>query len=210
MSFSTYDGLKDALVTFSKRKDAGPFLDDFIDLAEAEMFANPVENLMLDEMDTRATASASTSERFLAKPDFFLSMRRLKLNLPDGDLRLIYVVPNKLDIVATAGQPTHFTVTSQIGFDRVPDDTYTVEMQYFRKPTPLSDANTSNTVLADFPGIYLNGSLWSLWKFFKEEELSQFYYGEFIKGIQGANSQDSEGRYGPEPQISLENADLFP
>lgn len=211
MSFSSYSGLKDALVGFSKRKDATTArLDDFIDLAEAEMFANPVENLALEGMDTRATAPTSTSERFVALPDGFLSMRRLKLNLSNGDRRLVYVAPNKLDVIPTAGNPVQFTVTSQIGFDRVPSSVVTVEMQYFKKPDPLSDSNTSNIVLSEFPGIYLNGALWALWKFFREEELSQFYYGEFINCIQGANAQESEGRYGPNPEISLENACLYP
>ena len=96
MALGTYAQLKDSIVTWSKRKDATVgILDDFILIAEEEMFGNPDSPLRLNAMDTRATASASTSERFLALPDRFISMRRLKLNLAQGDTDVKFMSPEE-------------------------------------------------------------------------------------------------------------------
>jgi hypothetical protein len=77
-------------------------------------------------------------------------------------------------------------------------------MQYWAKPTPLSDANTTNTVLTNFPTIYLYGALWSLWQYYSEEEKAEYYYNKMINAVRGANKQDKGGRYGPAPFIRME------
>lgn len=211
MALDTFDNLKASVKSWSKRKDVtGALVSDFVVLAEEMMFSNRMEPLSLSDMDTRSIATTSTSERFIALPEFFLSMRRLKLNLSQGDRKLTFVTPNNLSTVPTAGMPSAFTVTSQIGFDRVPDQEYTVEMQYFRRPTPLSTSNQTNIILTNFPSIYLNGCLSALWKFFKEEELASYYEVLFMSAIEGANLRDSQGRYGPNPASLLDEAALYP
>lgn len=204
MALGTYAQLKDSLLTWSKRKDAGPVLDDFILIAEEEMYGNPTSPLRLNSMDTRATASASTSERFLALPDGFMAMRRLKLNLSQGDCDVRFMSPEQLDLQGVSGIPRFFSVTSQVEFDRTPDSAYTVEMQYWARPTALSDSNTTNTVLTNFPTIYLYGCLWALWQYFSEEEKSEFYYAKFMTAVKGANKINKDGRYGSAPYIRME------
>jgi len=205
MALDSYANLKASIRTWSKRTDAkDALIDDFIDLAEEEMYGNPMSPLLLNAMDTRSTAATSTSERFLALPDGFIEMRRLKLNLSLGDCDVKFMAPDQLRLNGVSGIPRFFSVTSQLEFDRVPDSAYTVEMQFWSKPTALSDSNTTNTVLTNFPSIYLYGSLWALWMYFKEEELSEFYYGKFIGALKGANKQDKGGRYGAAPFSRME------
>ena len=206
MAFGNYTDLKASVLTWSKRPDALALLDDFILIAEEEMYANPDNPLRLNAMDTRSTASVSTSDRFLGLPTGFLGMRRLNLNLAQGDCDVKYMAPDQLNLQGTSGIPRFFTVTSQLGFDRTPDSAYAIEMQYWAKPTGLSSSNATNTVITNFPTIYLYGCLWALWQFFKEEELSEFYYNKFMNGVRGANKQDKDGRYGSAPFIRMEGS----
>lgn len=212
MAINSYAGLKDAVRRWSKRKDAtDAFIDDFISLAEEEIYSNPVSPLRIKEMDTRATATVSITERFLALPERFLEMRRFKINAQtsttpgfanDNDIR--FRAPDQLLLNSISGAPSFFSVTSQIGFERIPDQLYVVEMQYFSKELPLSDTNTSNAVLTNYPSIYLNGALWALWQYYSEEEKAEYYHTKMVDGISGANRAEKRSRYGNAPQIHKE------
>ncbi len=100
------------------------------------MFQNPVEVLNVRSGELRATAS--TSGRYLALPDSFLRMRRLRLELSGASTEIRYMAPEQMNFTEGTGKPAFFTVTSQIEFDRTPDVIYTVEMQYVGEFTALS------------------------------------------------------------------------
>lgn len=206
MSIDSYDNLKAAIVDWSHRNnDMTPDrLDQFIDLAEEAMFSSPLMPLELRQMETRWTATADTSSRFLALPDGFLEMRRLKVNLSGGDCDIQYLTPEQLPIAGTSGIPKFFTVTNQIEFDRTPDSDYTIEMQYYAKPTALSDSNTTNVVLTNHPQIYLHGALSNLYQWTMQNDLAQYHEHKFQTAIRGANKQYKRGRYGPAPKMRIE------
>lgn len=207
MALDTYANLKVAIRDWSHRNDMGDDrIDDFIDMAEAEMYGNLDQPIRLRSMEARATATVSTSSRFLALPDLFLQMRRLKLNLAQEDTDVKYMAPEQMPLRGTSGIPRFFSVTTQLEFDRTPDSTYTIEMQYIKKLTPLSDSNTTNAILTDSPTVYLFGALWALHKFTSQPEVSADYYIQFINSIGGANIQDKKGKYGPAPRIRLEGS----
>ena len=206
MALDTYTNLKAAIEAWSKRSDSKPQIDDFIDMAESEMYSNSTQPLRLRTMESRQTAAANTDSRFLQLPDLFLQMRRLKANLSGGDCDITYMAPEQMPLNGDSGIPRFFSVTTQIEFDRVPDSAYTIEMQLYKKLTPLSTSSETNAILTDHPTIYLYGALWALWQFFKEEQLSEFYYGKFINSIRGANKSDKRGRFGAAPKMRIEGA----
>lgn len=198
MPLNNYDNLKSAIVTWSKRDDVSNYVDDFIDLAEAEIY----KTLRIRDMQARATAS--TSGRYLALPDDFIEMRRLRLISGSRSYELQSVVPESLQIESSSGIPAHFTVTTQLEFDRTPDSTYTVEMQYWKKLTALDDTNTTNNLLTRFPDVYLWGSLWALFDWAMEPDLSNYYYQKFQGAIKQANDMDLKGRIGPTPAMRID------
>ena len=205
MSLDSYDNLKAAVVRMSGRNDiALNVFDEALAIADKEIYANPVAPLRIREMETRATASADTSSRFLALPDGFLMMRRLKVNTALGDCDIQFRTPEQLPTQGLSGIPRFFTVTSQIEFDRTPDSAYTIEMQYFKRFDVISGTNTTNTILANFPAIYMYGCLSYVYKFAAEEEKANYYNDLFINAIAGANKQDRRGRYGPSPVQRIE------
>lgn len=207
MALDNYTNLKAAIRTQSTRSEmSDDHIDDFIQMTEAEMYSNPAAPIRFRSMESRQTASTSSSVRFLALPTGFLEMRRLKLNLSGGDCDVKYMAPDQMDLQGTSGIPRFYSVTSQLEFDRVPDSVYTIEMQLYIKLTALSSSNASNAILADHPNVYLFGSLWALWLQAQEEEKAEFYYSKFIAAIQGANTGDKKGKYGSAPRIRLEGS----
>jgi len=66
----------------------------------------------------------------------------------------------------STGRPNFFTIVgNEIQLDRVPDSEYTLEIQYYRKATPLSDSNQTNDILTNHPSIYLFGALVALFSY---------------------------------------------
>lgn len=195
MSLSTYLGLKDAIESWSHRNDVASRLDDFIDLAEAEM----LKWVRIRDMETRATAV--TSGRYLALPTDFLEMRRIRMVSGAQYFEVLSSTPEGMYITQDSGMPKLFTVTSQVEFDRTPDSAYTAEMQYYAKPAALSATNTTNSILTKYPSIYLFGSLWALYQWALQEDKAEYYYGKFLAAVQSANREDKKGRHGPAPAM---------
>lgn len=206
MALNSYENLKTALLEWSKRKDALSMTDDFIALAESEMYANEVEPLQIRELEARAISSLETDSRFIALPTNYTAMRRIKLNLSGGDVDLRYVTPEQMRICSAAGMPRHFTVADKIEFDRTPDDTYTAEVQYYRSLSNLTSFNNTNEVLTKYPQIYLHGGLWALYTWALQEDKAEYHYQKFIAAIKGANKLSNKGRYGSAPYMRIEGA----
>lgn len=204
MALNNYSNLKAAIIEWSNRDDVSALIDDFILIAEQDMFAHPQFPLQLRQMETRATASASTSSRFLELPDRFINMRRLKINAAGGDCDVTFMAPEQMPLSGTSGQPRFFSVTSQLEFDRVPDSEYTIEMQYFAHPLPLDSTNSTNDVLTNHPTIYLYGALMALSGWAGDFEKEASYKNKFDAAIRGANKEFKQGRYGPAPKIRIE------
>ncbi len=195
MSLTTYLGLKDSIESWSHRNDVANRLDDFIDLAESEMY----RHLRIRDMETRTTAT--TSGRYLALPTGFLEMRRVRLISGAQYFELLYSTPEGMYISQDSGIPGIYTITSQLEFDRSPDSAYTIEWQYYASLSALSAGSPTNAILTRFPNIYLFGSLWALYLWALQEDKAEYYYGKFMQAIQTANREDSKGRHGPAPAM---------
>lgn len=203
MSLDTFDNLKLEIIDWSHRKDIDQKVDTFIDLAEVEMFQNPVKVLSTREGETRSTASADTTTRYLALPDGFREMRRLRIDIDTGFSDLKYRTPEQLRSIDGPQRPSFFTITSQIEFDTVPDEAYTVEMQYFADFTPLSSSNPTNHILTNSPNVYLFGALKEAFSWSGDTENQVKYELKFINAIRGANKKFIAGKYGPSPVMKL-------
>jgi hypothetical protein len=192
MAITTYATLKSSIISWAKRGDIATLVDDFIDLAEADIW----ERLRVREMDSRATATASTSERYLALPDSYLEMRKLRLYSGDNLYELDFVVPETLSPQSSSGIPTSYTITSQLEFNKVPSSAYTVEMQYYKSLTALSSSNTSNAVLTRYPMLYMYGALFHFANWSLNDVMASKYATLFAGAIDAANKAEKKGRYG--------------
>lgn len=204
MSLDTYANLKDEIIDWSHRDDLDLKIDTFIDLAETEMYANDFEILQIRDGETRVAFSTNTTDRYVALPTGYIDMREIHIQIENGDaVPLVYNAPVNLNILSSVGLPHFFTISDQIELDRVSDQVYNGEILYNQEFTPLSDANTSNAVLTNFPNIYLFGALWALKKYTEQPQSAADYYQQFISAIQGANEKTDSGQYGPAPQMKV-------
>lgn len=201
MSLDTFDNLKLEIVDFSHRSDIDLKVDTFIELAEQEMFANPDEILRVRGQETRL--ETVTAGQFLSLPSDFQSMRSVKLVTGNGDTELCFRAPAQIKLQPGTGQPSFFTVTDRIEFERVPDDNYDIVLQYFAIPAPLTTANQTNEILDNFPGIYLYGALKQVFLWAVDDAEGAKYHALFIAAIRGANKKDKQGRYGPAPAMTV-------
>ncbi len=205
MSLDTYQNLKTEILEWSHRDDMDLLVDTFIDLAESEMLANTVEALQLRGQETLTAFATNTTDRFTPLPAGYQSSRKLRIQIVNGgSTELHYRTPSQLIILSTAGFPVFFTITDQIEFERVSDQVYTGEIQYYQDFTVLSDANPINTVLTNHPTIYLFGALWAMNVHNEKPQDADLYYARFINAIKGANKKDKLGRYGPAPVMRIE------
>lgn len=202
MTINNYANLKQAIENWSHRTDISNVIDNFIELAENEID----KRLMLRNNELRATATMSTTDRFLALPDRFLKMRRLTLINGSNNYEIAFKAPEQMTIQDTAGRPKYFTVTSQLEFDRTADSAYTLEMQYFSRLVPLTSSNTSNDTLTDYPDLYLWGCLTQLALWEKDVEMALNYQGKFDQAMNEANKQEKKGRYGTAPRMMKEGS----
>jgi len=205
MSLSDYSGLKLEIIKFLHRDDFDLDIDIFIDMAESEMFANDIAQLELRGMETLVAFATSTTDRFVALPTGFQSMRKVRIQIINGEsTELRFRTPGQLNILSSVGMPIFFTVTDQIEMDRVSDQVYAGEFQYIQDFTALSSSNTTNTVLTNHPNVYLFGSLWAGKLLAEEPQDAADYYNRFINAIRGANNKSQIGRFGPAPVMRIE------
>lgn len=206
MALDTFANLKVSIRDWSHRNDLpDSLIEDFILMAEAEMYDNEEEPLAIRNEETRAQASTSITSRYLALPDDFIEMRSFYIIPSSGNnIDIKFRAPENLRTYDTTGVPTRFTITSQIELSRASDQVYTVEMNYLKVITALSDSNTTNAILTNHPSIYMWGSRWALSIWTKQLEASVLFRSMFISAIRGANNQDQKGRYGPAPIMRIE------
>lgn len=203
MALTNYDELQKEIIDWSHRGDLGVKIPDFITLAENIMYSNDQEVLTVRSMEVISTAL--TAGQYLSLPDDFESARSVRLVTGDNGGELKFQAPEQMRKQVSTGRPNFFTIAgNEIQFDRTPDSEYTIEIQYYRKATPLSDENLTNDILTNHPSIYLYGSLAQVFAYAQDDQQVVKYTQLFISAIKGANKADKKGRYGPAPTLSLD------
>lgn len=206
MAITTFTELSDIVRTYAKR---GTSLDllipDFVRLAEQEMYNNDTEALEVKYQEQTATASLSTTVDRLATPDGFESARESKLVITDKPGEIWYRTPERMTRNGEAGQPSYFTVIGpNFEFDRIADTAYTIEVSYYARIAALTSAAPTNTILTNYPDIYMFGTLAQAMLFTEDARNEQFYRGKFNAAIMGANRSSKKGRFGPAPVMMVD------
>ena len=205
MALANYDDLTQSVIKWSHREDVLDLIPDFITLAEFEMFNNAESQLVIRETETISTAA--TDGRYLALPPNFEKARSVKLETGNGFCDVEFQTPDRLLRKISTGQPRFFSVVGvELEFDRVPDSAYTIQIQYYKKPDPITKTNQTNSVITGYPNIYLYGVLHQLFLWSEDLDEAIKYSGKFQDAIKGANKADKKARFGPAPTMSIRGA----
>lgn len=191
MSLDTYANLKLEIADWLDRDDLTSNIDTFIDLAESHHKLR----LRVREMIKRATATLDTTTRYLALPTGYRHMRILRL-MTTPVTRVQFVNEDEMtrQINTSSGKPRWYTIHEEIEFDRVPDSAYSAEMIYYADVTALSDANTTNDILTNYPGLYLYGSLIAAEPFLGNDPRIPTWKGLYEEFLGAANDADLKSR----------------
>lgn len=157
MAITTYSTLLTAISTWLDDNQYTANAADFVTLGENWI----KRELRLNEMEARATASLSTSTRFLALPTGFTGFRRFQLNTsPISNMG--FVSQDQMELYRTegSGQPKFYTITAgQIELSCTPDSAYTGEMNYYRLTDLAVTTAETNELMPEFADIYLAAAM---------------------------------------------------
>ncbi len=192
MALDTFSNLKTSIANWIHRDDLTSIIPDLITLCEAKI--NRV--LRVAQIEVRATATLDSQYEGL--PTDFLEMRSVQTTGTTGR-ELEYVTPqvfNDQYKTTDSGHPVIYTIIgTEIAFGPPPQDSYTMEMVYYKGFTALSDSNTSNWVLTNHPDVYLYGSLLAAEAHIKNDPRIAMWKQHYDEAILGVIEADSRARY---------------
>ena len=157
MSITTYAELVSALDGvggYLHRGDLTDKIPDFIRVAESRI--NRKLRVLLQELDSPLTATIGS--RLMSVPTLFGTPVALWLETYEPRDELIYRAPNDLPVTDTNGGSDFYTVDGDnIATENPADIAYSYTLRYWTK---FDIASTStNTVLTNYPDIYIYGTL---------------------------------------------------
>ena len=198
MPYTNYSDLKTSVANYLGRSDLTSVIPDFIRFAELRM----ARDLRTREMLKSATAPTVSGDGKVALPTDFLEIRDLHVQ---GSPRfpVSYMSPSAFTRDAPAdesGKPINYTIlASEFVLAPKPDTAYTLEILYYAKPTVLSDANTSNVFLANYPDALLYASLLEAEPYLINDARSQTWASLYDRAINNISTANEAGEYSGVP-----------
>lgn len=190
MAITTWAELKTAI---DARMHAGGDLDtyipEFIALAEAKIQTD----CKLLEAETTATVTMTAGVGAL--PAGFVAARSVYwVGSPNREIG--YVTPDKYDSLraSNTGDGFYYTIRGS-SILTTPMGDGSIVITYTARFTALSDSNTANTVLTNFPDAYLYGSLMHACIHTADDPAVQKYGTLFNAAIARINQNDEDRRY---------------
>ena len=193
MALSTYSELKASIADWLNRDDLTSVIPDLITLCEADLN----RRLRVREMIARSTGATST--QFTVLPSDFLEARNVQINTSPPAV-LDYRSPEALDryratIGDNADTPIYYTLIGDtIEVAPTPSSEVTIEIVYYKKLTPLSDANP-NFILQTHPDVYLYGSLLHSAPYLHGDERIGTCAGIYDAKVERMNDADSSSQH---------------
>jgi|TARA_B100001939_G_scaffold287613_1_gene258221 hypothetical protein len=194
MALDTYSNLKTTIANYLNRSDLTAYLGDFITLTEARLN----RELRVREMvntDTSTTTVAGTQSYSL--PTGYLEATTVIFQSdPYCTLRFISNSDfyNKYNASQSRGKPTYFTIVgSNILLGVAPNSATTLQINYYKSLTALSDSNASNDILTNYPELYLYGALAESAPFIMQDERINTWGNLYKEALKNANETSSRG-----------------
>jgi len=203
MAFTSYSDLKTTIANYLARSDLTTQIPDFIALAEARLSRELRTRKMLVVARADTTAGAET----LGLPNDFLEMRDVHLRTNPAT-SVTYLSPNAFFATARttdSGKPVNYTIlSSEIQFAPIPDTAYSAQMLYYYKPPVLSDTNSSNVFLANYPDALLYAALGEAEPYLMNDARLQVWSSLYNNAVASLNDSDDASEYSGVPlQMSV-------
>lgn len=194
MSITTYSELKTSIANWLDRSDMTAVIPDFISLAEHQM-ERAVRHYKMVERSSGALDSQYSS----VPADWIETIR---FSILDGNTSKVdqTSVSDLMDKRAAGlnqtGKPKFYAhVGETFELYPTPDQTYNIELVYYKKIPALSDSTTTNWLLDLAPDAYLYGALLQAAPYLGEDERVQIWNGLYTSAISAINAINEKTRY---------------
>lgn len=189
MALTTYSELQTSIANHLHRDDLTTLIPDFIRLAEDNLTADIVSR----SMDVKTNLATVAGTQTVTLPTDMVEMRRLMI-VSSYNTVLKYVSPDQLSadyVNNITGVPQVFTIVGQsIELAPIPDSAYTLEITYKQRIPALSDSNTTNWLLTNWPSAYLYGSLIAAVPYIIDDNRLPVFRSLYQEAIASINSVD--------------------
>lgn len=194
MTISSYATLQTAVANWLGKPtdtDVTANVADFIALAETDIRTD----LNTSAMETFSSSMSITSEYFTLSTlsSQITEIERIYITSTTPYVPLTYATPQQILVDfpdGTTGQPTEYTISSQrLQFRKIPATTYTAHITYRKWFDPLATTST-NTLLTNWPNIYLYGALRHGAIFLEDFDLADRYAADYMKQVKAIERAD--------------------
>lgn len=142
--------------------------------------------LRIRQMETSTSITTVGGTSSYALPSDFLSARLAYISADPVVVLQQTTLENLFSQYPSAAtsQPAQIAVAgANLLMRPVPDSAYTIPFFYYAKPAPLTDTNSTNTILAVAPDLYLYGSCLEATRFLGEDARIQVWKGFYDEAV---------------------------
>ena len=190
MALSNRDDLTSAVADWMERSDLTPRIPDFVTLAESRL--NRLFRGRMNEVSSPLVATPG--QRTIPLPPLFSEAITLWLVRDGGRQELRFVDPALMDARSAGAQPQYWTVEgATIAFECVCDQAYAFTLRHLKK-FQLSEAEPTNALLADYPDLYLFGTLLEAAPFLRDADLLGLFQTRFDTAMTEATDKEHSNR----------------
>jgi hypothetical protein len=190
MSLTNYSDLQTSVAGWLHRADLTAIIPDLVTLGEATIN----RKLRLLQMENVASLTTSITDRFATLPTGFMEAIDLSLYLDDYPQTLTQVPLSKINgnSLTDQAQPRFYAISSNIVFDVISDEVYTLSLRYLKKLDLATD--TTNYVMTTYPDIYLYATLMAAEPYMKNDKRLGIWAGLLKDALEAANRLDGRSR----------------
>lgn len=204
-TITTFSTLKSAVADWLDRTDisavGGP-TDTMIEMAEDQIY----RELRLRFMEA-ATSPAIAANGTLAVPSDFLEVKQahvatnpVKKLEPKNSEWINATYPTR----SASGVPGFMAQQGDTWiFGPFPDSTYTVNLNYYARPTSLSTSNETNWLTTNASDLLLNATLLQSVGYLGMDERVPYWQGNYDKAMGRIQAQQRRERFGAEQSLRM-------
>jgi hypothetical protein len=190
MALATYSDLKASIANWLHRSDLDAMIPDFIAMAESR-----INRLMqVRGMEVDAPLTMAPGSRYVALPDDFNTPIALWLESFQPRLKLTPALADQLVVSPVAGYPEYWAIDgANIAVDKPAASNYPLTLRY-HKTLRLSDSSQTNTVLTEYPDLYLFGSLLEAAPYMRDDARIAVWQERFDRAVKEISDNETENR----------------
>ena len=196
MALATYTELKSSIANYLNRSDLTSTIPDFISLTEGKLN----RDLLIRSNVVRADTTTTSGTAFYNLPSDIIQLKNITYESDSTTTRALSYMSIESGSREyggfSSGYPRAYTsVGDSIKILPTPDAAYTIGINYYRKLVALSDSNSTNNILQDYPDLYLFGSCFEGSLFLNDTEQSKRFGAVYAKVLQDVMLLEDRSEY---------------